>query len=171
MPLDNCKRCGRLFQKTHSNLCNGCFSYEKNQNMEIYRYVQDNPGVTVEEISKKFNTPVQEVESLVFSGVLGTANQLIRSVCAMCKCEMTYVNRIGYFCYACNNFVEKEGGVGKYTESNRRLDNIKSGKSAFYKPDPNEKRREAMESNSKSSSNSGRVMRAKFGFKRISDAR
>jgi uncharacterized protein len=186
MSLANCKHCGRLFQRSYSDLCRGCYAYDKSQSMEIYRHIQENPGISMIELSEKFNTTVREIESLIFSGVLGTANLLVRSYCALCKCEMTFVNRIGHFCYSCNNFVEKEAGVGGYTQAHKRLDNIRAGHSAFYKPltekeQPKKQQQKKVVSSSSSesttttrgqtpaeSSRSQPVM-AKYGFKRISD--
>lgn len=175
MPLDNCKQCGRLFQKTFSDLCRGCYAYSKSQNMEIYRHIQENPGITMMELSQKFNTSVRDIESLIFSGVLGTANQLVRSYCALCKCEMTFVNRVGYFCYRCNSFVEKEAGAGRYSETQKRLDNIRNGHSAFYKPVPEESPSSLKAWQERENERAKRSRRqpilAKYGFKRISDTR
>ncbi len=144
--------------------------------MEIYRFVQENPGVTIEEIASAFDSPVKTIQTMVFSGALGTANQLISNYCARCKCEMSYVNRVGHFCYACNKFVEKEAGVG-ITENERRLENIKKGLSAFHRGDDEKetpknspqlstgKTKPGNESVRRSSSPS---QQARFGFKRIS---
>ncbi len=179
MPLDNSKRCGRLFQKTISSLCGGCYHYEQDQHMEIYRFIQDNPGTTMDEISRKFNIPQKDIEGLVFSGALGTANLLIKSHCSMCKCEMTFANRVGHFCYKCNALVEKEAGLGKSNETEKRLENVKNGKSAFYKPDeeepkappkekaappPSPKNTESEKPQTRAQSSSV----ARFGFKRMS---
>lgn len=177
MSLDNCKRCGRLFQKHLTSLCKDCYSFEQNQNMEIYRFVQANPGITIDEIAEHFGMNLRDVEQLVFSGALGTANQLIKTQCARCKCEMTFVNRIGYFCYSCNKFIEKE--AGKISETEKKLDNIMKGHSAFYKPLTPEEEEELKRALAKSkpadksepqktTTDKNKSMVAKYGFKRIS---
>lgn len=180
MPLDNCKRCGRLFQKTNHPVCSGCYTFEQNQNMEIYRYIQENPGVTLDELADRFHMPLKEIETLIFSGALGTANQLVKSYCALCKCEMSQVNRVGHFCYKCNNSFEKEAGLEKLSVSEQRIQNILNGHSAFYKPLPEDitpdktskmgppkpVNTRSAEAHIKQDSSSS----AKFGFKRISGA-
>jgi ribosomal protein L44E len=121
MSLDNCKQCGRIFHKTISPLCKSCYTYEQEQNLQMYRFIQENPGITMEELAERFNMPIKEIEALVFSGVLGTANQLIRSTCSLCGCEMTLLNRVGYFCYSCNQFMESEVNAVKVADPNSKL--------------------------------------------------
>lgn len=113
MPLDNCRQCGRIFQRTISPLCKSCYTFEQERHITMYRYIQENPGITMAALSEKFDIPMKELESLLFSGALGTANQLIVTNCSRCGCEMSFLNRVGYFCYSCNCFVEHEAAVAK----------------------------------------------------------
>ncbi len=119
MELENCKRCGRLFKKGICALCGTCYEYEQELHKEIYRFIQANKGISIEKLAEKFDIPQQEMETLLFSGALGTAVQLVTSQCAMCKCEMTFINRIGHFCYNCNQFVERSVVESKYPYESR----------------------------------------------------
>lgn len=108
MTLDNCQKCGKIFQRTLNPICKGCYAYEQEKKMAIYRYIQENPDITPEEVSETFEIPVNEVTTLIHAGSLGTANQVIRTHCALCNCEMTALNRVGYFCKKCNSTVEHD---------------------------------------------------------------
>jgi len=156
MSVDNCKRCGRLFQRALHPMCPVCLEFIQKQKMAMFDFVQENPGVSIEEISQRFDISTKEIESMLFSGAFGTANQLIKTQCAKCKCEMTALNRVGYFCYSCNTRVEKEAGVRKPAEDDHIIGiSTSPAASANLPPPASHSRRE-----SKGSS---------FGFKRISN--
>ncbi len=108
MSIANCKRCGRVFQKTISPLCQNCLNYEDSQSREIYRYVQANPGVNEKKLAEQFEIPVQDVENLLFSGLLGTAGGLVLSQCARCKCDMSLIRQTKYYCEPCNRIIKEE---------------------------------------------------------------
>lgn len=165
MSLDNCRRCNRVFARNLSPLCQDCLSYEQQVNMEVYRFVQSNPGTTMQEIADQFGMPLKDVEALVFSGALGTANQLIVTKCARCKCDMTFVNRVGYFCYGCNQFMEKESG--RLPEDQKKIQDILSRERdvADQVSDPIVCKLPANRNQSKKAPPTKKFM-AKYGFKR-----
>jgi hypothetical protein len=136
MPISNCKRCGRIYSKHLSDVCRECLTEEQDKISRLSKFISDHPGMFIEALSEKFSIPVKEIETLLINGALGSVLDFVKTQCSLCKCEMTFMNRVGYFCYTCNQLVEKESG--KVTESEHRLDNILKGHSAFYKPLPGE---------------------------------
>lgn len=164
MPLENCKHCNTLFQMTVSPLCPECFKADQENKREIFHYVHENPGVDMEEIAEKFDIPLKEIETILFSGSLGTANDLIASTCSRCGCKMTSSDRVGHFCRKCNIILEKQGNI-------ERPDPKEQKKTVEFAPDVPQvdlksKTSSASSSSGKESNGSSRRPKQQYGMKR-----
>lgn len=50
--LRNCPACGKVFVKISKNLCPDCIEKEEKEYEVVRKYLKDNPGASVEEISE-----------------------------------------------------------------------------------------------------------------------
>lgn len=50
--LRNCPNCGKVFVKVNRNLCPECIEKEESEFEEVRKYLKDNPGASVDEISE-----------------------------------------------------------------------------------------------------------------------
>lgn len=105
MNVRNCKRCGKLFNYVSgSPVCPACRDALEQKFQEVKKYVQDNKGATIHDVSENCEVDVQQVrqwvreERLEFSsegGVTGiNCEKCGKSIstgrfCPQCKAEMT----------------------------------------------------------------------------------
>ena len=88
VPIQNCKKCGRLFVSSGSMLCPECIEKEDEQFQIVKRYLTENPGSSVMTVSEKTGVAVETVTEFIRQGRLmgmepqGTENVL---VCIICK--------------------------------------------------------------------------------------
>ncbi len=58
MPLSNCPRCGKTFNRLPSaKICPECHEVEEQQFERVYTYLRDNPGVSIAKISSDTEVP------------------------------------------------------------------------------------------------------------------
>jgi hypothetical protein len=101
MPVANCPKCNKLFQRTTVPLCPACHQESQNHISAVYRFICDHPNQTTDEIAKQCNLPLKELETILFSGSLGTAAQHVIFHCQRCNRAMSALKRKGHFCPEC----------------------------------------------------------------------
>ena len=58
MPLSNCPRCGKTFNRLPSSkICPDCHEVEEQQFERVYAYLRDNPGVHIPKIASDTEVP------------------------------------------------------------------------------------------------------------------
>lgn len=68
MEVRNCKNCGKLFNYiggAYRNLCPACIDALEDKFQEVKKYVEDNPGVTMNELTEKFDVDSRQIEKWV----------------------------------------------------------------------------------------------------------
>lgn len=68
MEVRNCKTCGRLFNYiggAYRNLCPACVDAMETKFQEVKKYVEDNPGCTMNELTEKMDVNSKQVEKWV----------------------------------------------------------------------------------------------------------
>ena len=111
MPVSNCAKCKRVFSRTHSPLCPACQQAAFSQVSHVYRFVQGNPQMTLEEIAENCTVSVKELEKMLSEGKLGTAASKIIYHCQRCSVTLSVVMRRGRFCPECAEKIEAEAGL------------------------------------------------------------
>ena len=106
MPITNCPKCNKIFQRTVNALCPSCHQASLSNVSMVYRFVQEHPQQTLEDIAKHCNLTPKELEVIVFSGKLGTAAHQIIFHCQGCNRKVSALMRKGHFCPECAGKLE-----------------------------------------------------------------
>jgi hypothetical protein len=65
MPLDNCVRCGKLFNRLSRPVCPDCVREEERRAGVVMDFLKDNPSATIEEISESTGVDSQVILRLI----------------------------------------------------------------------------------------------------------
>ena len=65
MPLDNCVRCGKLFNRLSRPICPDCAGEEERQANVVMGFLKDNPNATIEETSESTGVDSQVILRLI----------------------------------------------------------------------------------------------------------
>jgi len=98
MPLDNCVRCGKLFNRLSRPVCPDCGREEERQAGVVMDFLKDNPNATIEEISESTGVDSQVILRLIRDDRLRatTAYSLLRN-CRACGAPID----AGQYCGRC----------------------------------------------------------------------
>lgn len=101
----NCKKCGRLFQRTSSKrICPNCEKALEDKFVEVREYIRDNPGASMMEVSRELEVAVEQIkqwvreERLLFTNAEGSGIECMScgipittgKYCAKCKEQMAH---------------------------------------------------------------------------------
>lgn len=111
MTVANCRKCRKIFQRTTNPLCSECHQQSLNQVSNAYRFIQENPHLTLEEVSDHCQIPYKELETMLFDGKLGTAAGSVIYHCQRCTRPMSAIMRRGRFCMSCADKIENQAGL------------------------------------------------------------
>lgn len=68
MEVRNCKQCGRLYNYiggSYRNLCPACVEKVEKSFQDVKTYIEDNPGVGINQVSEAMGVPVRQIERWV----------------------------------------------------------------------------------------------------------
>ena len=100
-------------------LCPECSELHEAVNRHLYHMIQENPGITLQELAVKVNISLQEVQKRVFNAELGTASQLVSSKCARCSEEVVFFQNMSRYCDRCTKHLKSEINLAKHIEQQR----------------------------------------------------
>ena len=109
MPVANCPKCGKVFQKTLNSLCPGCHQSAIGQTGLVCQFLQGHPRRTLQEIASGCSVPIQDVETMLYSGKLGSVAHLIIFHCQSCSQLIPAMGANGRFCLNCAQKLENKG--------------------------------------------------------------
>ncbi|SHH09682.1 flagellar operon protein TIGR03826 [Thermosyntropha lipolytica DSM 11003] len=125
--LRNCPRCGRLFAYQGRNLCKRCQEEDENEYLLVRRYVRDNPGATIFEVSEATGVEEEKILQYLREGRLQSKGLVAALECERCGRKIT----AGRYCPQCLKELEsqiksvvKDSGVKKpeiKTDSKERM--------------------------------------------------
>jgi hypothetical protein len=111
MRIANCVKCRRIFQRAASALCPECYRISLSQVSSAYRFIQQNPHLTLEEVADQCLIPYKELEQMLFDGKLGLAASNVIYHCQRCGRPTNARIRRGHFCLACADRIENAAGL------------------------------------------------------------
>jgi hypothetical protein len=115
----NCIDCKRIFKKQYSPRCAECHQIYMTKLSNVYRFVQENPHLTLEDIAEQCGLPFRDVETLFFQGKLGTATTQVIYHCQLCNRPMAVTMGQGRFCPGCTEQFESEAGLNEQDTSEK----------------------------------------------------
>ena len=102
MPIDNCKKCNRIFQRTQgASVCHECEEESARHLSIAYWFIQNNPNLTLDEVARLCDVPYKELEAFFLEGKLGTATDQVIYRCQRCARPMANLCRRGRLCLHC----------------------------------------------------------------------
>ena len=105
MTATNCPRCGRLFNKIHSPVCQACEKREEEQFKVLREYIEEEPLATITEVSDATGVPTKRILRYIREGRLQVPEGMIPDVrCTQCGVPITE----GSFCTTCARKLAKD---------------------------------------------------------------
>lgn len=118
--LKNCPRCGRLFAAQDRSVCRKCQESEDDEYMVVRKYVRDNPGASVFEVSEATKVEEEKILQFLRDGRLQSRGMTTIIECARCG---RYISE-GTYCASCVN------------DLNSQIKQVLPGKSAISPDKP-----------------------------------
>ncbi|HAI85812.1 MAG TPA: hypothetical protein DCL63_02335 [Firmicutes bacterium] len=110
MPLGNCTRCGKLFNRLSRPVCPDCAREEERHVDSVMAFLRENPSATIEEISQSTGVDIKIVLRLIRDDRLQatSAYTAVRN-CKACGAPLT----AGHYCgYCLRKFGQALSGSG-----------------------------------------------------------
>jgi len=111
----NCKGCGRLFNAlTRTRLCPNCQAKLEDKFQEVKRYINDNPGSTIDIVSEKCEVSAKQIKQWIREERLTFSEESMQGIeCEQCGAMI----RSGRFCDACKSKLQNELRSATYIPS------------------------------------------------------
>lgn len=85
MPLSNCPRCKKMFNKTaEASVCASCESAEQGDYAKVREVLQKEPGLNMEQAAERADVPLTVVQRMLKEGSLVSANAIDTGTCGRC---------------------------------------------------------------------------------------
>lgn len=105
MDITNCPECGKLFKKVSKKICPECIQKEEDNFLEVKKYLDDNPGATVPEISEETEVSEKKINQFIREGRLqATSFENISVPCMSCGAP----TKKGKYCSDCTGKLQSE---------------------------------------------------------------
>lgn len=101
MNVRNCKKCGKLFNYAFGPIiCQDCMSAQEELFQQAKKYVQDNPGCDIQELSENVEVEISQIKQWIREERLQfSTDSPIRIACEGCGAMI----RSGRYCDACKS--------------------------------------------------------------------
>lgn len=124
MPLATCARCGKMFNKKTSPVCNICQKAEDEDMEKVRKVVADDPNLNAEEIAEKAQVDIRVVNRMIDLGMLVSSIEIGENIkCGMCGAPA--ISATKKLCQAC---LEKLNAEVVRAQSQIKLDAKKAPK-------------------------------------------
>ena len=98
MEIINCPRCGKLFSKMSSPICELCQKEEEEIFQRVRKYIEENPNCTVTEVTVAVDVSVKKIMRYLREGRLEVSQGMVGELrCEKCGKPI----RRGHYCDAC----------------------------------------------------------------------
>lgn len=101
MNVKNCRKCGKMFNYVFGPIiCSECMSAQEELFQKAKKYVQDNPGCDIQELSENVEVDAQQIRQWIREERLQFSDDSpIRIACEGCGSMISS----GRYCQACKN--------------------------------------------------------------------
>lgn len=169
MGFEKCSMCGKLFDRTKSNLCPACYEIESKNIKKITDYFQifekmKTKSFSVKDLSAITGVKIEEIERLYRTNRLRGYTGFIDLDCKLCGNNFKPTMFSGVFCKKCTQRVEKV--IKELKESGRVFDNQIIEEKVKEVLKTKEKEKEKEESTRQSGMHVKDDAKKRFGFKK-----
>lgn len=178
MPVANCARCKKIYQRTMDLVCPSCHQHSLDKTSMVYQYIQEHPGLSVKMVASQCKIATKELEEILLSGKLGTAANLVLYHCQCCSQILPASLLKGRFCSECADTWEIKAGLHEKNLSEKPLEKqepLRSGttektNNALKNPihPHDEKPQEIQKLKIASQAETASALKDAYGFKRVS---
>jgi flagellar operon protein (TIGR03826 family) len=128
--LKNCEECNRVFAHPTRSLCEECYEKARKSFDAVKKYLQENPGATVAQVSKDTEVDLELIYEYIREGRLDVVPRDARLQCTICGTSIA----VGRVCQSCRSELRstmtsepsKSPGTSKLDSRIHILDNIKN---------------------------------------------
>lgn len=100
MPLAQCPRCTKMFNKTDSLVCNACEPSEQADYKKVRDLLEESPGLNSEEAAERADVAVAVVQRMLKDGVLALKREGVGILCSTCGVAPA-INIVRRLCQGC----------------------------------------------------------------------
>ncbi len=129
MEVRNCRNCGRLFNYiggSYKNLCPSCIDTVEEKFQQVKKYVEDNPGCTMDELTNTMEVSTRQVEKWIREDRLCFADDSPIGIDCE-KCGMMI--KSGRFCDGCRAAMTNQMS-SLYKSANKKQGSVEVKKSS-----------------------------------------
>lgn len=127
MPIANCKRCQRIFNKTRRDICHECIAEEEVAFQTVRAYLKEHKDATMAEVTESTEVDLEIIIALIQDGrLILRDNPNLNYPCARCGNP----TQAGRYCAACTKELTHELNVARTQLQKTNQDN--SGRPGFF---------------------------------------
>jgi predicted transcriptional regulator len=93
MLVENCTKCGRIYQKNNKNMCQSCSNRAVKELMDCKEFMWQNPNITTEELSEATNVNISTIYQMIKEGLIAKVYPNLTYPCESCA-EPIHKNRL-----------------------------------------------------------------------------
>lgn len=130
MPIANCKRCGRIYNRVRRDICPNCIEEEDQLYLKVREFLRENRDASLEEVVKATEIPMQTLIQMIQDGrIMLRDNPNMAYPCERCGS----LTQSGRYCMKCTKEIanslsqagtqmrdkliaDKKAGRGYYSE-------------------------------------------------------
>lgn len=127
MPIANCKRCGRMFNRVRRDICPSCVAEEENMFQAVRKYLRDHRNASMSELVEATEIPMEFIVEMIRDGrIILRDNPNLTYECERCG----QPTQSGRYCAKCTQ--ELAAGLsGAATEVRKHKDDSRKN-SGYY---------------------------------------
>jgi predicted amidophosphoribosyltransferase len=84
MLVENCPKCGRVYQKNNKNMCQSCSNRLVKELMDCKEFMWQNPTTTTEELSEATNVNISTIYQMIKDGLFAKNYASLTYPCESC---------------------------------------------------------------------------------------
>jgi len=107
MPLAQCPRCNKMFNKTESLVCQACDPAETADYKKVRDALEASPGLNTEEAAEAAEVAIAVVKRMLKDGVLALKREEVGILCTNCRTAPA-LNMSRRLCQACLDKLNKD---------------------------------------------------------------
>ncbi|QSO50367.1 hypothetical protein JZ785_15570 [Alicyclobacillus curvatus] len=127
MPIANCKRCQRIFNKTRRDICPDCIAEEEAAFLTVRAYLREHKDATMAEVTEETGVELEVIVALIQDGrLILRDNPNLTYPCSRCGAQ----TQAGRYCADCTRELTQEISVARTRLQKDAIDNSKGA--GFY---------------------------------------
>ncbi|MEA4882367.1 MAG: hypothetical protein VB144_01685 [Clostridia bacterium] len=104
MPLDNCSRCGKLFNRVGRSICSECMQKEQDESERVLGYLRKHGDATIDEIADATGVDEKIILHLMRQDRVRVSPHSLGLHCRACGTQITS----GAYCASCASKFRRE---------------------------------------------------------------